>query len=267
MIADELMRLRRLADRLLLLASGGSRFPAPRSPDALETIVMDAVRRWTATPRRWLLAAAEEATAMADADRLEVALDALIENAVHHTQTDTIEVGVRADGHGRSISVRDTGTGIPAADLDRIFDRFARAGPGSEPAHGRLRARPVDRAGDRGGPRRHGPRRERRGARTTFEIMLPIVHDPVAATADGSCWSREMRVIPSADPIVLFVAVAGVVYATADQRVRNARGRPAPRVRRWAFFAGLGVLLIALIGPIDAAVGPRSRCTWCSTYC
>ena len=63
-----------------------------------------------------------------------------------------------------------------------------------------------------------------------------------------------MRVIPSADPIVLLVAVAGVVYATADQRVRATRGRPAPRVRRWAFFAGLGVLLIALVGPIDASV-------------
>ena len=60
--------------------------------------------------------------------------------------------------------------------------------------------------------------------------------------------------IPSADPIVLLVAVAGVVYATADQRVRNARGRPAPRVRRWAFFSGLGVLVLALAGPIDAAV-------------
>jgi putative membrane protein len=63
-----------------------------------------------------------------------------------------------------------------------------------------------------------------------------------------------MRVIPSADPIVLFVAVAGVVYATADQRVRGSRGRPAPRVRRWAFFAGLGVLFVALVGPIDASV-------------
>jgi signal transduction histidine kinase len=130
-IADELMRLRRLADRLLVLA--GSEDPEFLHPTVvdLETIVMDAVRRWTATPRRWLLGAAEEATAIADADRLEVALDALIENAVNHTQEqDTIEVGIHRAGSRAVISVRDTGAGIPAADLDHIFDRFARADPG-----------------------------------------------------------------------------------------------------------------------------------------
>ena len=53
--------------------------------------------------------------------------------------------------------------------------------------------------------------------------------------------------IPSVDPIALGALAAGLVYATADQRVRRARGRPAPRARRTAFF-------VALTGPIDAAV-------------
>lgn len=130
-IADELMRLRRLTDRLLLLAgSEDPEFLYPAAVD-LETIVMDAVRRWTATPRRWLLGAAEEATVIADADRLEAALDALIENAVNHTrEQDTIEVAIHRRGAWAVISVRDTGAGIPAADLDHIFDRFARADPG-----------------------------------------------------------------------------------------------------------------------------------------
>ncbi|MGZ5300811.1 MAG: sensor histidine kinase, partial [Actinomycetota bacterium] len=130
-IADELMRLRRLADRLLLLAgSEDPEFLYPAEVD-LDTIVMNAVRRWTATPRRWLLGAAEEATVIADADRLEVALDALIENAVNHTrEQETIEVAIHRRGGRAVISVRDTGAGIAAADLDRIFDRFARADPG-----------------------------------------------------------------------------------------------------------------------------------------
>jgi signal transduction histidine kinase len=130
-IADELQRLRRLADRLLLLAgTDDPEFLQPRPID-LETIVVDAVRRWTATPRRWLLGRAEEAIVLADADRLAVALDALIENAVHHTrEQDTIDVGVHRRGGQAIVTVRDTGAGISPSDLDHIFDRFARADPG-----------------------------------------------------------------------------------------------------------------------------------------
>jgi len=130
-IADELQRLRRLADRLLLLAgTDDPEFLQPRPID-LETIVVDAVRRWTATPRRWLLGRAEEAIVLADADRLAVALDALIENAVHHTrEQDTIDVSVHRRGGQAIVTVRDTGAGIPPSDLDHLFDRFARADPG-----------------------------------------------------------------------------------------------------------------------------------------
>jgi len=61
-------------------------------------------------------------------------------------------------------------------------------------------------------------------------------------------------VVTSAEPVPLGVATAALGYLIADGRVRRARGR-APRPRaRLAFFAGLGVVTIALTGPIDAAV-------------
>ena len=184
-IADELMRLRRLADRLLLLAgSEDPEFLHPAVVD-LETIVMGAVRRWTATPRRWLLGAAEEATAIADADRLEVALDALIENAVNHTQEhDTIEVAIHRRGARAAITVRDTGAGIPATDLDHIFDRFARADPGRSrrTAGGFGLGLSIVKAivDAHGGEVRVT---SAVGVGTTFEILLPL-HPVVPASAE-----------------------------------------------------------------------------------
>jgi signal transduction histidine kinase len=130
-IADELARLRRLVDGLLLLAGTEDPQQLHLVPVDVAEIVVDAFRRWAATPRRWVLGAAEEAIVLADRDRLAVAFDALIENAVQHTRDqDTIEVAVRRRGGTAVVSFRDTGTGIPDEDLDRIFDRFARADPG-----------------------------------------------------------------------------------------------------------------------------------------
>jgi signal transduction histidine kinase len=174
-IADELMRLRRLADRLLLLAgTEDPEFLHPRPVD-VETIVVDAIRRWTATPRRWLVGRVEEATVLADADRLAVALDALIENAVNQTQEhDTIEVAVERRGSTAVMSVRDTGAGIPRADLERIFDRFARADPGrSRHTGGFGLGLPIVRAivEAHGGEVRV---ESVEGVGTTFEVRLPI---------------------------------------------------------------------------------------------
>ena len=126
-VIQELMRLRRLAERLLILA-------AAEDPDFLhkrlvevEPMLVEAVHRWLATPRQWRLGATDEAVVDADADRLALAIDALIENAVKHTKpNDWIELSVRRN-HGVEIEVADSGSGIPTKDLERIFERFASA--------------------------------------------------------------------------------------------------------------------------------------------
>jgi signal transduction histidine kinase len=130
-ISDELLRLRRLADRLLLLAATEDPQFLHRTPVDLRVTVEDALHRWAAAPRRWSLGALHDAVVLADAERLGVALDALIENAIAHTtEGDGIELSVRTTATTAVIAVRDTGTGIAPADLDRVFDRFARADPG-----------------------------------------------------------------------------------------------------------------------------------------
>ena len=126
-VLEELMRLRRLSDRLLLLAAADDPDFLHKQPIEVEPVLVSALQRWSPTPRQWRLGTTDEAVVDADADRLALAIDALVENAVKHTTPDGwIELAVRRN-HGVEITVADSGTGIPPEDLERIFERFARS--------------------------------------------------------------------------------------------------------------------------------------------
>jgi len=71
----------------------------------------------------------------ADGDRLRQALDNLIGNAIGHSPAGgTVAVMAQREGNSIVIAVADEGDGIPAADLDRVFEpgvRLTDARPGS----------------------------------------------------------------------------------------------------------------------------------------
>lgn len=124
---DELLRLRRLASRLLLLASAERPDFLQVAPVQVGDLVLEALGRWSRSRRRWSLGEMVEATVPGDHDSLLLALDALIENAVCHTEEDGgIELSSRREGVYAVLVVADSGPGIPDADAERIFDRFAR---------------------------------------------------------------------------------------------------------------------------------------------
>jgi signal transduction histidine kinase len=124
---DELLRMRRLASRMMLLA-------ATDSPDFLHVtrvdvadFLMETAHRWSQTRRHWSLGPLAEASVQADEDRLTLALDALIENAVEHTDpAGRIELSARRDGGNVILAVADSGSGIPAGEVGRVFGRFTR---------------------------------------------------------------------------------------------------------------------------------------------
>ena len=173
-VAGELARLRRLTNRLLLLASAGTPGFLQVAPVATDHLVLEALERWGHVPRHWRLGEVAEATVLGDGDRLVVALDALLENAVAHTEPgDRIEVSVRLDDGHVVIAVTDSGCGIPQADLDRIFGRFTRAEPyRSREAGGFGLGLPIVRVIAEA---HHGSVRVRStsGRGSTFEMVLP----------------------------------------------------------------------------------------------
>jgi signal transduction histidine kinase len=129
-ILGELTRLRRIAERLLVIAAAEDPEFLNPEPVALDSFTMEVLRRWRPTAdRRWQLGRLDKVTVQADRERLGLAIDALLENAVRHTTTgDVIKLSVTAGSGAASSEVRmtvtDGGTGIPAELLPHVFDRF-----------------------------------------------------------------------------------------------------------------------------------------------
>jgi len=127
-ILEELGHLSRLSERLLILTTAGHPGFLSVSTVQVEQLVDGVARRWMPTAERdWQVRIAARGMIHADRDRLETALDGLLENAVRATEDgDAIRIECRSEGEELVLEVADEGRGIDAEDLPRIFERFAR---------------------------------------------------------------------------------------------------------------------------------------------
>jgi signal transduction histidine kinase len=113
-ILDELDRMARLTERMLILASAGDPGFLVSAPVTIDALAVDIARRWKPTAkRRWTVDCLDDTTILADASRLTVAIDAFVENAIQHTcDGDLILISSRCDDDEVIFSVRDTGRGM-----------------------------------------------------------------------------------------------------------------------------------------------------------
>jgi len=126
---DELGRMERILDRLLLLARADQPDFLRLEEVELDRFLEDVFVRWSeVAPRAWRLGSLAPGILRADPEQLRIALDALLENAVKYTEPgDRIELSSRATGTKVAIEVSDDGAGVPDEAHARIFERFARA--------------------------------------------------------------------------------------------------------------------------------------------
>jgi signal transduction histidine kinase len=135
---DELGRVERILEKLLLLARADQPDFVKLADIDLEHFLEDVFVRWSeVAPRIWRLGALAPGTLLADPEQVRIALDSLLENAVKYTEPgDLIELSSRATGTKVAIEVRDEGIGVPDEARARIFERFARADPARTRAAG-----------------------------------------------------------------------------------------------------------------------------------
>lgn len=91
----------------------------------LDELIDVTVRRWAARVDRNWVTTPTAGFIVTDAERTEAALDCLVENAVKFTEEkDRISIVSYLDGPDVVVTVRDSGTGIPAAEVGLVTDLF-----------------------------------------------------------------------------------------------------------------------------------------------
>ena len=131
-VTDELDRMARIVDDLLLLAKAeNADFVEPHPMDLGAFTDELVAKARVIDDRPWTVDAREEVVIRADEQRLTQAMMNLIRNAAEHTPLGTpVAIGSSLRDAEAVLWVRDSGPGVPVADRERLFERFSRGDRG-----------------------------------------------------------------------------------------------------------------------------------------
>ncbi|MEL7156303.1 MAG: HAMP domain-containing sensor histidine kinase, partial [Actinomycetota bacterium] len=122
----ELDRLQSLVDDLLFLARTDETAPPAPAPFDLDDVLFDEAERATlATELPIEAGGVRPARVLGDRAEVARAVRNLLDNAVRHARS-RVTLAVEDGGDQWVVVVADDGAGVPAADRERIFERFTR---------------------------------------------------------------------------------------------------------------------------------------------
>ncbi|MFF0269864.1 sensor histidine kinase [Kribbella sp. NPDC004536] len=126
LMTGETERMRRLVENLLLLAKADdAALPMHRTDVDLDDLVETEVVRLRSAGRLTVVADVRPVRVVGDRLRLTQLIRNLVENAATAAHT-TVRLGT-TESDGRAVlTVEDDGDGIPAAERERVFERFVR---------------------------------------------------------------------------------------------------------------------------------------------
>jgi signal transduction histidine kinase len=173
LVTAELDRMSRIVEDLLVLAKSGQPDFIEAHPIDLAELVDDlALKASALSARTFVVSGTEPAVIRGDEQRLTQAVMNLARNAIEHTpESAAVSLGASINGSSARIWVADAGPGIPDANVDRLFGRFAR-GRGSRRTAGAGLGLSIVKAIAEG----HGGRVEvvTGSEGTTFSMVIPI---------------------------------------------------------------------------------------------
>lgn len=138
-IGDEAGRMKRIVEQLLTLSDLDEHRPPTVDAIGMSELLNDiAADIRAAQPDRVVTVVTDGSViAHADRDQLFQALTALAANALRYTPVDTpLELQASAIDSGVRIAVQDHGPGIPASEVERVFERLYRADEGRDRSTG-----------------------------------------------------------------------------------------------------------------------------------
>lgn len=139
-LREGIARAVRLVEQLLALARIDPDAPAEAAAVDLAELARSVVdaQRPNAAARGLALEARADAEVVATGDRaaLRTLLDNLVDNALRYAGHGAVVVSAARDGDGAVLEVEDSGPGIPAAERERVFDRFYRGEGAAEGGSG-----------------------------------------------------------------------------------------------------------------------------------